>query len=297
MSRRLLRLYPAEFRRDFGDEIAEAYREATEDAGPLARLREGCDIAAHALRLRLRVGSAHPGGRLLAAAAPFLLAAMGARAAFLLASALNRAHVTGRPDFEDPIGYALLACDLLTLIGVVVALSGRYAFGARSAFAGVAGTSVCLLVAPLPGALEMPLEHAAYLLPPLLIAVLPLLCPADLRPSCRIGSAAGLVALLIWAPLSVVVLALLDADGIGMIPLWRFAVPVVAVLALAGRPALSGVRTAGAFALAAAPFLVLGHFCGVVGEANAVPCLILLAATGLAVRLWRRRHSGTAGHA
>ncbi|MFE7095393.1 hypothetical protein [Streptomyces erythrochromogenes] len=297
MSRRLLRLYPAEFRRDFGDEMAEAYREATEHAGPLARLREGCDVVAHALRLRLRVGSAHRGGRLLAAAAPFALAAMGARAAFLLASTFNRAHVTGRPDFEDPIGYILVACDLLTLVGVVVALSGRYAFGARSAFAGVAGTSACLLAVSLPGALEMPLEHAAYLLPPLLIAALPLLCPADLRPPCRIGSTAGLVALLIWAPLSVMVLALLDADGIGMFPLWRFAVPVAAVLLLAGRPALSGVRTAGGFALAVAPFLVLGHYSGVVGEANAVPCLVLLAATGLAVRLWRRRRSGTAGHA
>ncbi|MFE0008359.1 hypothetical protein ACFVZX_17635, partial [Streptomyces erythrochromogenes] len=133
MSLRLLRLYPAEFRRDFGDEIAEAYREATEDAGPLARLREGWDIVAHALRLRLHIGSAHRGGRLLAAAAPFALAAMGARAAFLLASTLNRAYVTGRPDFEGPIGYPLAVCDLLTLVGVVVALSGREALGAPGA--------------------------------------------------------------------------------------------------------------------------------------------------------------------
>ncbi|MFC9585754.1 hypothetical protein ACFVJ8_23405 [Streptomyces yangpuensis] len=79
--------------------------------------------------------------------------------------------------------------------------------------------------------------------------------------------------------------------------LWRFAVPVVVALALAGRGAVSGVRTAGQFALAVAPFLALGHFSGVVGEANAVPCLVLLSATGLAVRLWRRRNSGTPGHA
>ncbi|MFE6910924.1 hypothetical protein [Streptomyces erythrochromogenes] len=294
---RLLRLYPERFRQDFGDDIAEAYREATEGAGRLTRLREGCDIVAHALRLRLRVGSAHRGGLLLAAAAPFVLAAMGARAAFLLASALNRAHVTGRSDIEGPAGHFLVACDLLTLVGVVVALSGRYALGARSAFAGVLGTSACLLAVSLPGALEMPLEHAAYLAPPLLIAALPLLCPADLRPSYRIGSTAGLVALLIWAPLSVVALALLDAYGIAMFPLWRFAVPVAALLVLAGRPALSGVRTAGRFALAVAPFLVLGYFCGVVGEANAVPCLALLAATGLALRLWHRGNSGTAGRA
>lgn len=297
MNPRLLRLYPAEFRRAFGEEMSEAYREATEGAGPLTRLREGCDVVAHAVRLRLGVGSAHRGGRLLAATAPFLLAATGARAAFLLASTLNRAHIADRPDFEGPTGHLLVACDLLTLVGVVVALSGRYAFGARAAFAGVAGTSACLLAVSLPGALEMPLEHAAYLVPPLVIAALPLLCPADLRPSRRIGSTAGLVALLVWAPLAVVLLALVDAGGIGMFPLWRFAVPVVAVLALAGRPALSEIRTAGRFALAVAPFLVLGHFSGVVGEASAVPCLVLLVATGPAVRLWRRSNAGTAGRA
>ncbi|MFF4421080.1 hypothetical protein ACFY04_09880 [Streptomyces sp. NPDC001549] len=297
MNLRLLRLYPAGFRRAFGDEIAEAYREATEDAGPLTRLREAGDIVAHALRLRLGVGSAQRGGRLFAAAAPFALAATGAHAAFLLASALNLAYVTGRPDFETPLGYAMNGFSVLTFIGAVVALSGRFTAGARTAFAGVAGSTVCFVVAVLPGALEMPLEHLAYLAPPLAIAALPLLCPPDLRPPCRIRTTTGLVALLLWAPLSVVLLGLLDAGGIGMIVLWRFAVTVVAALALAGRPALSGIRTPGQFALAAAPFLVLGHFAGVVGEDTALPCLVLLASTGLAVRLWRRSHSDTAGHA
>ncbi|MEU9163523.1 hypothetical protein AB0D29_25065 [Streptomyces sp. NPDC048424] len=54
--------------------------------------------------LRLRVGSAHRGGRPFAAAAPFAPAATGAHAAFRLASTLNSAYVTGRPDFRDPIG-------------------------------------------------------------------------------------------------------------------------------------------------------------------------------------------------
>ncbi|MCX4960577.1 hypothetical protein [Streptomyces virginiae] len=71
MSRRLLRLYPAGFRRAFGDE-------ATEGGGPVTRLREAADIVAHALRLRLGVGSAHRGGRLFAATAPFASAATGA---------------------------------------------------------------------------------------------------------------------------------------------------------------------------------------------------------------------------
>lgn len=102
---------------------------------------------------------------------------------------------------------------------------------------------------------------------------------------------------MIWAPLTVVILALLDASGLGMIVPWRFAVLVSAALVLAGRPALSGVRTGGQFALAAAPFLVTGHFTGVVGEETALPWLALLAVTGLAVRLWRRRTPGTTGRA
>lgn len=132
----LLRLYPAGFRRAFGDEIAEAYREATEGAGPLTRLREAGDIVAHALRLRLGVGSAQRGGRLFAAAAPFALAATGAYAAFLLASTLNLAYVTGLPDLEAPLGYAMNGFSALTFIGAVLALGGRFAVGARTAFAG-----------------------------------------------------------------------------------------------------------------------------------------------------------------
>ncbi|WP_030731650.1 hypothetical protein [Streptomyces sp. NRRL S-237] len=297
MSLRLLRLYPADFRRAFGDEVAEAYREATEGAGPITRLREAADIVAHALRLRLGVGSAHLGGRLFAATAPFALAATGAYAAFLLASTLNLAYVTGRPDVETPLGYAMNGFSVLTLVGAVSALGGRFAVGARTAFAGVTGSTVCFVIAALPGASDMPSEHLAYLTPPLVIAALPLLCPPDLHPPRRIRTTTGLVALLLWAPLSVVLLGLLDAGGLGMMPLWRFAVTVAAALALAGGPALSGIRTSGRFALAAAPFLALGHFAGVVGEDTAPPCLVLLAATGLAVRLWRRRHSDPAGHA
>ncbi|MGW6984489.1 hypothetical protein ACWGE1_34425 [Streptomyces sp. NPDC054932] len=297
MTLRLLRLYPAGFRRAFGDEVAEAYREATEGAGPVTRLREAGDIVAHALRLRLGVASAYRGGRLFAAAAPFALAATGAHAAFRLASTLNLAYVTGRPDFEDPLGYAINGLYLLTLIGTVVALGGRFAVGARCAFAGAVGTAVCFVIAALPGALEMPLLHAAHLAPPLAVAALPLLCPPDLHPPRRIRTTTGLVALVLWAPLTVVLLALLDAGGFGMIVLWRFAVTVTAALALAGRPALLGIRTSGQFALAAAPFLVVGHFAGVVGEDTALPCLVLLASAALAVRLWRRRQSDTAGRA
>ncbi|MFB6482284.1 hypothetical protein ACFCXF_33590 [Streptomyces virginiae] len=297
MSPRLLRLYPAGFRRAFGDEVAEAYREATEGAGPITRLREALDIVAHALRLRLGVGSAHRGGRLFAATAPFALAATGAYAAFLLASTLNLAYVVGLPDLQAPLGYAMSGFSALTLLGSVSALGGRFAVGARTAFAGVVGSTVCFVIAALPGFADMPLAHLAYLTPPLVIAALPLLCPPDLRPSGRIRTTTGLVALLLWAPLFVVLLGLLDASGLGMFPLWRYVMTATAALVLAGGRALSGIRTPGRFALAAAPFLVLGHFAGVVSQDTVPPCLILLAATGVALRLWRRGHSDPASHA
>ncbi|MEV6955569.1 hypothetical protein [Streptomyces sp. NPDC051183] len=293
MSLRLLRLYPEDFRRAFGDEMSEAYREATEDAGPLTRLREAGDIVAHALRLRLRVGSAHRGGRLFAAAAPFALAATGAYSASLLASSLNYLYVTGQPDSVGPLGYAMNGFHLLTFIGTVIALGGRFAAGTRCAFAGSSGTAACLLVAVLPGALHMPLMHAAYLIPPLAVAAVPLLCPPDLRPYGRIRSGAGRLALMVWALLSVVILALPGAEGSAAVPLWRFTLPLAAALVLLGREALSGVRTAGQFTLAVVPLLVTGYFAGSFGRDTALPFLGMLAFTALAVRMWRRRRSGS----
>lgn len=89
----LLRLYPPGFRRAFGSEMVGVYREATEGAGPSARLREAADIVAHALRLRLGIGSAAPGGRLSAGAAPFALAVTAAYAAFNLIGTLGDRYV------------------------------------------------------------------------------------------------------------------------------------------------------------------------------------------------------------
>ncbi|MEU9163524.1 hypothetical protein AB0D29_25070 [Streptomyces sp. NPDC048424] len=82
-------------------------------------------------------------------------------------------------------------------------------------FAGAAATAGCLLVSVLPGALDMPLEHAAYLAPPLAVAALPLHRPPDLRPTRRIRSTAGLIALLdaSW-------LALLSVAALAVHP-WR----------------------------------------------------------------------------
>ncbi len=87
---RLLRLYPAHYRREHGEEIAAIYAEATQGATKPARLREAADLTGHALRVRLSLTSANPAGRLLAAAAPYVLAVVCAPALFRLLR--NAAH-------------------------------------------------------------------------------------------------------------------------------------------------------------------------------------------------------------
>lgn len=289
----LLRLYPAGFRRAFGDELAEAYREATEGAGRAARFREACDVVAHALRLRLGLGSAQRGGRLLGAAAPFALAATAAYAAFDLVSVLSDRIVSGDPDFLVPLSYVLGGCDLLALVGAVVALGGRYVAGARCAFAGVAATAVALLAVLLPAGASLAPEFTAYLLAPTVAAVVPLACPPDLRPPGRARSTAGIVAPALWAPLAVAVLAVTDADGLGSVLLWRLGVPLAAALLLAGRRALAGIRTAGQFVLASTPFVAMGYSAGVVDQDTLPPVAVLLAGAALLLHLWRVRRTGS----
>lgn len=298
MSLPLLRLYPAGFRRAFGDEIAEAYREATEGAGRTARFREACDIAAHALRLRLHLGSTQRGGRLFAAAAPFALAATAAYAAFDLVSVIGDRIISGNPDFLVPLSYVLGGCDLLALVGAVVALGGRFAAGARCALAGVLGTAVVLFAVCLTAGAAVPLEFVACLPAPVVAAAVPLACPPDLRPPGRMLSTAGIVALAIWAPLSVAVLALADANGLGAIVLWRLGAPMAAALALTGLRALAGIRTVGQFALASTPFVAMGYSAGVVDQDTLLPVVVLLAGAAVILRLWRvrDRDSGTTGN-
>ncbi len=67
-------LYPAEYRAAHGEEITAVFAEALRFAAPRTALREWAALAAHAVRLRTRLSSRDPAGRILAGAAPFLLA-------------------------------------------------------------------------------------------------------------------------------------------------------------------------------------------------------------------------------
>ncbi|MFJ8386591.1 hypothetical protein ACIQ9Q_19080 [Streptomyces sp. NPDC094438] len=291
MSTRLLRLYPAGFRHAFGDEMAEAYREATEGAGPVARFREACDIVAHALRLRLGLGSAHRGGRLFAAAAPFAPAATASYAAFNVVSTIADWYASGSRDFLVPLSYATSGCYLLAAIGAAIALGGRFVAGVWCALAGLVGAAVCFLTVVLPADRSVPWEFTAYLLAPVLAAAIPLACPPDLRPHRRIRSRAGAIALMVWVPLGVVVAALTEPSGVGLILYWRYGVPVAAALMLAGRPALSGIRTGGQLALSAVPFVCTGFSAGVLDRDTVPLALAVVGAAALAVHLRRRTDS------
>ncbi|MFI6054577.1 hypothetical protein ACIBCO_31365 [Streptomyces violascens] len=290
----LLRLYPAGFRRAFGDEIAESYREATEGAGRRARLRETADIVAHALRLRLGVGSAHPGGRLFATVAPFALAATAAYAAFNLSASVADWYVmrmVGTADRMSPLITLMNGCYLLTLIGAVVALAGRYLPGVLCAAAGAAGSSTTFLYPVWRMPLELRWELVGFLIAPVLVALLPLACPPDLRPAHRVRGPAGVVAVAVWAVLVVAAVAVIDPLGIGLLLPWRFGVPLAAALFLTGRRAFAQIRTTAQLVGAAAPFIVTLYFSGWVQSQEILAALGALAVTAVALRL--RRGSGS----
>ncbi|WP_329447791.1 hypothetical protein OG906_33580 [Streptomyces sp. NBC_01426] len=289
----LLRLYPAGFRRAFGTEMAEAYREAVEGAGPRARLREAADVVAHALRLRLGLGSAYPGGRLFAAAAPFALAATASYAAFnLIGNAADwyvmrtAANVVG-----DPAALTTLmnGSYLLTLIGAVLALAGRYVPGVLAAIAGTALTAVTFLFPVWRMAPELYFAVYGFLFAPVLVAALPLACPPDLRPARRLRSTVGVVALVGWAVLLVAVMVVVDPLGLGLVVPWRLGVPLAAALVLAGRPAFAGIRTPARLALAAVPLLVILYFSGWVSTEKVLTAAGAVAVTMVALRIHDRR--------
>ncbi|MFG2621320.1 hypothetical protein ACGFXC_27265 [Streptomyces sp. NPDC048507] len=291
----LLRLYPAGFRRAFGGEIAESYREATEGAGPRARMREAADIVAHALRLRLGIGSAQPGGRLSACAAPFALAATAAYAAFNLIGTVGDWYVmrtAGADGAAGPLMTLTNGCYLLTLIGAVIALAGRHVPGVLCAVAGTVGGAAEFLYPIRHEPLELPWGAVGFLLAPVLMAALPLACPPDLRPERRVRGTAGLLALVAWAVLLVGVMVVTDPLGIGLVLPWRFGVPLAAALVLAGRPAFAGIRSTAGLAFAAAPLLVTLSFSGWVDADEILTAVGALALAAVALRIGRRAGSG-----
>ncbi|MFJ3790145.1 hypothetical protein [Kitasatospora sp. NPDC090091] len=122
-----LRLYPARYRRERADEIAAVFADTTAGAGRLATAREAFDLAAYGLRLRTRLTSSSPGGRLAALTAPLAAgASAGMAATFQLAEHSWFDLELPREARDVPFFLALAAITVLPLLGAVAALFGRW---------------------------------------------------------------------------------------------------------------------------------------------------------------------------
>lgn len=287
---RTLLLYPPAYRTAHGPEIADVHRELTSGLPRLARLRADADLAGHALRVRLGLDSASPGGRFFALAAPFALAVVAVGNGLVLTRWY--AGLVGSP---APAWTQLAHMDvvwglhylfaLLVCVGAVVALCGRWVPGVAVAACGLLGHAVQAVAAP-QVAESAPVVAVAGLLAVGVVAA----CPADLRPDRRLSAVAGAVAGVGWFP---VVAVGTGAFGVSTdYDAWPVLVLAAAGVALAVRRRSSGVREIGAMGVASVP-VVAGA--GVWGPADPLPflglLLVLPVAEALAagVRALRRR--------
>ncbi|WP_371476900.1 hypothetical protein [Kitasatospora sp. NBC_00315] len=240
----LLRIYPTEYRRRHGEEIAALHWEARQAAdGRVARAREDLDLFGHASRIRLGISSTTVAGRALAAAAPYVLVGAGASAVIgLVPTIYTPESATLRP--------LSTVFDGLLALAVLCAVAGRWTWARPLALLGsTAYLLAALVVAP----------HIAPALIPFLALVIALLlsAPPDLQPiSLRsrwtmLGTAAAIVLPPVaWS---------LGVPGLvpsGRTP-WPLVVMAVVILAALARSRSNPGAVAGAF-LATLPW-----FCNV----------------------------------
>ncbi|GHH75993.1 hypothetical protein GCM10018781_46200 [Kitasatospora indigofera] len=122
--RAALRLYPAGYRRDRGEELAAVFADSTAGAGRAGALREAYDLGAYGLRLRTGLTSAGLPGRALAMAAPFAVGAAAGHAGLVLV-------ITAFDGLPDPRAgggtWLLLALlSMLPVVAVLGVLSGSW---------------------------------------------------------------------------------------------------------------------------------------------------------------------------
>ncbi|MBB1252178.1 hypothetical protein [Streptomyces alkaliterrae] len=291
----LLRLYPATYRRTYGPEIADVYRESTRGASAPTRLREAAGIVGHAVRLRLGLGSAGSLGALLKIAAPYAMVAAAVATALRFGWWLSgiwvgwEAHGAGAFPFTSlELGVAdglLAATHLLVMVGAVTAFSGRWAAGARLTVAGLLASTLAMVL--FQGVHNDPvvLSTAAALLAAGVIWA----CPPDAPPAPAATRTAGVVALVAWLPPAAVhsgLLAVTTDYGA-----WPLLVLAVTGCVLAVRAGSNGVRELTAMALACAPLAALSHWmwAGQPGPVLAGLALLPLAVLpAAAVRVLRR---------
>ncbi|MEW1723107.1 hypothetical protein [Streptomyces sp. NPDC093109] len=292
----LWRLYPPAYRAAHGREIIDVHRELTADLPRAARLRADAELAAHAVRVRLRLDSASPAGRFLALAAPFALAAGAVDAGVRLTGWYATLVRSPAPAWVQLSAgtegywalYMLLSA--LVCVGAVVALtgrgrghgrgngsvngSGRWSLGAGLAVCGLLGTA-----AQWPFAAPTHGDGVATPVASLLTAAVVLGCPPDRRGDDRwLSAAAGVMAAVAWFP---VVAVRTGAFGVTTdYGAWPVLVLAVTGAVLAVRARSSGLREAGAMAVAS-PGLVAYAYTGAWGELLPVLGLFLPLLAGV----------------
>ncbi|MEV6415194.1 hypothetical protein [Kribbella sp. NPDC051718] len=233
-----------------------------------ARVRADADLIAHALRVRLRLDSASPGGRFFALTAPFALAVAAAYAGIqlmrwyagiALSPGSTRSHLV-TIDLPQALNIVLLAT---TTIGAILTLTRRWPAG-----------RFLTITALLAFAAQWPVTPALYgngpyeALAATLTAATLLACPPDLATSeddwidgRRLAFAAGVMAAIAWFPVALVeTRAFVVSTDYGAWPLLTLAVTGIA-LALYARPA--GLRVLAATAMASPLFLAHAYATGV----------------------------------
>ncbi len=185
--RAALQLYPAHYRRERGEELAEVFAETTAQAGRSAVAREVLDLALYGLRVRLGLTGGSVLGRVLAAAAPM---AVGAVVGAVLAPWVADAdRVAWKLTWDDSLStyVGIMAEPATAMLLLVAALLGRW----------TAGRGLSLALGAM-GLLELGRElHGVWWSGYIGVATLPLvLCalvlagaPSDLLP--RAGWPAG----------------------------------------------------------------------------------------------------------
>ncbi|MFJ2193337.1 hypothetical protein ACIOJE_36225 [Kitasatospora sp. NPDC087861] len=258
MIEHVLRLYPAAYRRAHGGEIVATFREMTAGEPLGSRLREGAGLAAHAVRMRMGLGSAASVAKVLGLAYPFALAASAAAcglhllrwyAAFVSSPTPWRTQLG--VDLEGAWG-ALLVSSLVVFAGAAAALAGRWRVGVPCTVAGLLSFAVAAVVSG-PAFGDPVVTPAAMVL----AAAVVLACPPDRRVESVAAGRAGLAGAVI--ALVVVPRAAVDAHGVpwvstdyGCWPLLVLAATGVALTWLSGS---RGGRELAAMALASPPLL------------------------------------------
>ncbi|MFB8238247.1 hypothetical protein ACFC58_17015 [Kitasatospora purpeofusca] len=184
--RAALRLYPARYRRERGDELSAVFADSTAEGGKLATAREVLDLGAYGLRMRTGLTSSSTAGRLFALAAPLVaggIAGLGLTRVLHDATGQAPGWMWELPDRAAQVPfhawyYGALLVPLL-LVGAVLTGRWRLARTAAVALAAVGALGVALAVLAQPDVWLM-LNKSCEATPQLFAGLLFALAPHEL---------------------------------------------------------------------------------------------------------------------